>query len=301
MSEISKAEKYLLEQIRRGNNQAWSQLVERYQGRLMTFARAKVGQCADCEDIVQETFIAFIKGLADYRGDCGLETYLFTILRRKISDAFRRRQFKGICLIQDVYEPVGDSDSSDAFAEVAAPQHTGSWYVRRDEQHGLQREALARALTAVVNGLKKSLNFRDLEIVELLFYCRLSNRDVAGIMNLKQGRVGLIKHRCLKQVHQHIAKLDVSFDSVPDDFENLAKCLWQSQRLSCPKRSTIGAYLLGTLDKDWHEYVDFHLNKLGCGFCRANLEDLQSQNEPDNSPSAHARIMESTVGFLHKP
>jgi RNA polymerase sigma factor (sigma-70 family) len=301
MSEISKADKYLLEQIRRGNDQAWSQLVERYQGRLMTFARARLDQRADCEDITQETFIAFVKGLADYRGDCGLETYLFTILRRKISDAFRRRQFKGICLIHDVYEPVADSVSSDAFAEVAAPQHTGSWYVRRDEQRGLGQQVLVRALTDLVNGLKKSLNFRDLKIVELLFYCWLSNRDVARIMNLRQGRVGLIKHRCLKQVRQHIGKLDVSLDTLGEGFENLLKAIWQSQRLSCPKRSTIGAYLLETLDKDWHEYVDFHLNKLGCGFCRANLDDLRSQSEQGSSPSVYARIMESTVGFLHKP
>ncbi|MHC4476577.1 MAG: RNA polymerase sigma factor [Planctomycetota bacterium] len=301
MSETSKAEKYLLEQIRRGNNQAWSQLVERYQGRLMTFARAKLGQRADCEDVVQETFIAFVKGLADYRGHCGLETYLFAILRRKLIDSYRRKQFRDICLIQDVYEPTAESDTSSAFAQIAGPEHTGSWYVRRDEQHELQREVLAEALSSLVNGLKKALNFRDLEIVELLFYCRLSNRDVAGIMNLKQGRIGLIKHRCLKQVRQHIAKLNVSFDSVPDDLENLLKGIWQWQRLSCPKRSTIGAYLLETLDADWRQYVDFHLNRLGCNFCRANLQDLQAQTKESKPQEMYARIMESTVGFLRKP
>jgi RNA polymerase sigma factor (sigma-70 family) len=267
----------------------------------MSFARAKLTQRADCEDIVQETLVAFIKALDDYRGDCGLETYLFTILRRKISDSFRRKQFRDICLIQDVYQPADQSDTSDAFAQIPAPEHTGSWYVRRDERRRLQWRALAQALSALVNGFKKSLNFRDLEIVELLFFCRLSNTDAARVMNLARGRIGLLKHRCLKQVHQHIAKLDVSFDTLPEDFENLLKDIWRSQRLSCPKRSTIGAYLLETLDADWHGYVGFHLNKLGCGFCRANLEDLRSQNTEDKSRDVYVRIMESTVGFLHKP
>jgi hypothetical protein len=64
----------------------------------------------------------------------------------------------------------------------------------------------------------------------------------------------------------------------------------------------VGAFLLGTLDKDWHDYVDFHLNTLGCHYCRANLDDLKRQNAENNSPrSLHVRIMESTIGFLNKP
>ncbi|MQY82480.1 hypothetical protein GH157_02160, partial [archaeon] len=35
---------------------------------------------ADAEDAVQETFIAFVKSLQNYRGECALETYLFALL-----------------------------------------------------------------------------------------------------------------------------------------------------------------------------------------------------------------------------
>jgi hypothetical protein len=47
--------------------------------------------------------------------------------------------------------------------------------------------------------------------------------------------------------------------------------------------------------------VDFHLNTLGCHFCRANLEDLKPQAAEEVPPVLRARIMESTVGFLKKP
>ncbi len=301
MSEITQGEKYLLEQIRRGDNDAWSQLVERYQGRLLTFARAKVPQRADCEDIVQETFIAFVKNLACYRQDCGLETFLFAILRRKITDCFRKRHSKEICLIQDVHKPTRYGELRDAFSDMISPEHTGSWYARRDEQHHLQRRALTEGLSALVNGFKKSLNFQDLEIVELLFYCQLSNKDTAAIMNVSERKIGVTKHRCLKQVRGHIAKMNVPIEPLSSDLENLLNEVWQSQRLSCPKRSTIGAYLLGTLDQSWHGYVDFHLNRLGCHFCRANLEDLRRQNADAKRQDLRVRIMESTVGFLHKP
>jgi RNA polymerase sigma factor (sigma-70 family) len=309
MSKLTQAEQYLLEQIRRGSQEGWSQLVDRYQGRLMAFARAKVGQRADCEDVVQETFIGFIKGLNRYRGDSGLETYLFSILRRKIVDSFRRAHFKNICLIQDVYKQARQPHSSDAapdertegLDEIAAPDHTASWYARRDEQHDLQLKALAEALSSLINGFKKTLNFQDLEIVELLFYCRLSNRDAAKIMNLTEGRIAVVKHRCIKHVHERIASLRISFDSAPDDLEAMLKHIWQSYRLSCPKRSTIGAYMLETLDDNWHEYVRFHLYRLGCSFCLANLEDLRQKGREKDSQDIYARIMESTVGFLQKP
>jgi hypothetical protein len=114
-------------------------------------------------------------------------------------------------------------------------------------------------------------------------------------------KVALVKHRCLKQVREHIEKLNVLADPSSDVFEDLINEVWQSQRLSCPKRSTIGAYLLKTLDENWHSYVYFHLNKIGCQFCKANLEDLQRQTAESKTSDLHIRIMESTVGFHHKP
>ena len=83
------------------------------------------------------------------------------------------------------------------------------------------------------------------------------------------------------------------------ELEQAVGRLWEQGRLSCPKRSTIGGYVLGTLDEPWLEYVHFHLQTLGCHFCRANLEDLEQANSTPRA-SLRRRIMESTVGFLHK-
>ena len=61
----------------------------------------------------------------------------------------------------------------------------------------------------------------------------------------------------------------------------------------------LGRFVLGTLEPAWHSYVDFHVNKLGCQFCRANLEDLRKQSE--QQPRAlHDRVLQSTVGFFRK-
>src|ERR1043165_3616256 len=97
MSDLSQADHYLLEQIRHGSQQGWSQLVDRYQGRLLSFARSRSIPAADAEDLVQETFIRFLNSLANYRAEASIETYLFMILRRRIIDHLRGKKVT-VCL-----------------------------------------------------------------------------------------------------------------------------------------------------------------------------------------------------------
>jgi len=300
MNKATKAEQYLIERIRRGDEQAWAEFVNRYRGRLLSFARTRLPQRADAEDVVQETFIAFIRGLANYRMDCAVETYLFTLLRHKVVDTYRDTRTKYVCLIQDTYNLEDQETSSDPFAALAGDAQTASWYARADEQYSLQKNALAEALSDLVTGLKNALNFRDLQITELLFYCHLTNKDVAKIMAQRENFVALIKHRSLKQIRKSISKQKLPAYS-ETAFERLLTDVWESQRPSCPKRSTVGSYLLETLESAWRDYVDFHLNVLGCKFCLANLEDLRGCTAQTGQTKLCARIMESTVGFLSRP
>lgn len=294
------ADRYLIDRIRSGDQGAWSQLVDRFSGRLVSFARAKLPQRADAEDVVQETFIAFIKSLPSFRQESPVESYLFAILRRKIADTYRSSHSRYITLIQDIYTKGSSEDApSNAFSNFAAAEPTASCYVAREEDRTAQQAKLSEALNQLVKNYKSNLNFRDLQIVELLFYCQLSNSDVARVTGATHQNIGVIKHRCIKQVREYIQKCDLT--SLGDSgFESMLTQVWESSRPSCPKRSTIGAYLLETLEKPWHDYVDFHLNKLGCHFCRANLQDLQDQTKEDKTSPTNTRIMESTIGFLHK-
>ena len=300
MDKISRPEQYFLDKIRQGDQQAWSDFVGRYRGRLLRFARAKLPQSADAEDVVQEAFIGFVSSLERFRGDCDLETYLFSLIRRKIIDSYRRKESRRVCLIQDAYDSSVDDRSSDAFEQVKSPAQTASWYARADEQYDLQKTVLADAIGDLVDGFKRALRFRDLQIIELLFYCQIPNKRVAQTMSIDEKTVALVKHRGLKQIRQTVERQKVSLGPSSEDFEHLLTDIWEYRRFSCPKRSTIGGYLLKTLEEPWQRYVDFHLNVLGCRFCRANLEDLEHETS-DQTQQLHARIMESTVGFLHRP
>jgi len=247
---------------------------------------------------VQEVFINFIRALHSYRGDSSVENYLFIILRRKIISEYRKKRTLRVGLIQDMYQ-MDSEESSDYLSGFQGKEPTASTYARRDEQKEALLLFLSETILSLLERIKKALNFEHLKIIELLFYCQLSNTDVASVLKIDPGKVGVLKHRWIKQIHSDIEGTDAgSFSEA--DMEGILAQVWQGYRPSCPKRNTIGAFLLNTLDPDWQAYVDFHLNVLGCHFCQANFQDLQQQNQQKGADKLQERIMESTLGFLQK-
>lgn len=78
--------------------------------------------------------------------------------------------------------------------------------------------------------------------------------------------------------------------------------IWRRHRVSCPTREQLGSYLLRTLDKDQAEYLRFHLEEIGCRFCRANLDDLKMHQEESSEAtvSRRTKYFQSSAGYLRK-
>ena len=76
--------------------------------------------------------------------------------------------------------------------------------------------------------------------------------------------------------------------------------IWRRQRASCATREQWGSYLLGVLAAEHVAYLDFHLEQIGCAFCRANLEDLRQQQLelPDAKKTRRRRYFQSSAGYL---
>jgi RNA polymerase sigma factor (sigma-70 family) len=291
MNQPSDADRYLLERVRQSDGEAWSQLVAKFQGRLLAFARAQRVREADAEDYVQDTFLRFLRGLDAYRGEASLETYLFLLLRRRIIDAVRGPRVHA-CAAGESADGVSGAD------ERASPDPSASWYVRRDEARTQQRAALAQSVIELVEALRQELNFRDLQLVEMLFYAQMRNEKIAEITGLDNKYVGLLKHRWIKQLRSQVAKVLKSGDGGDEDREDsLLSEIWEQYRPSCPKRTTLGGYLLGTLDEPWTGYIKFHVETLGCRFCTANLDDLRRETEGAQD-AFRERVLQSTVGFF---
>ncbi len=84
-----------------------------------------------------------------------------------------------------------------------------------------------------------------------------------------------------------------------EDDANIFARIWREERLSCLSRSTLGGYLLGTLSAEVKDYVEFHLDVLGCPYCRSNLDDLREESEAAQTQAERkVRLFESSVGYL---
>lgn len=91
MAEIeAKTDEELVRYAQAGEVAAFNLLYERYLNTVFQRVCYSIPQ-ADVEDVTQETFIAVIRSLKEFRGDSKFRTWLYTILARKIADYYRRR------------------------------------------------------------------------------------------------------------------------------------------------------------------------------------------------------------------
>jgi RNA polymerase sigma-70 factor (ECF subfamily) len=70
----------LVERARAGDEEAYTLLVRRHSPALMRLARMYVPTAALAEDVVQETWIAVVRGLERFEGRSSFKTWLFRIL-----------------------------------------------------------------------------------------------------------------------------------------------------------------------------------------------------------------------------
>jgi RNA polymerase sigma-70 factor, ECF subfamily len=87
----------LVERARAGDDEAFCALVERYQHLVVRAAISVVGRREEAEDVAQEAFVRAYRGLARFRGDASVKTWLLTITwrealsqRRSIAARLRR-------------------------------------------------------------------------------------------------------------------------------------------------------------------------------------------------------------------
>ena len=292
---VSAADQHLLTQVISGDENGWRVLVNKFQQRMTAFTRSKLGpadRSSVAEDLVQEAFVSFLKSAKTYRGDCSLESFLFRILRYRINDHFRSSGSKrliGGC--QEANQTIPGVD-------ITASQHAVS------QEQRLQFEtALSNAVFTLTDQLKQRNKFRDLKVAEGLFFAGLPNQQIAALIGSTENEVAVVKHRLLKRLQTAVDEsIDASFDL--DNHQQWLPSLhqtWEDLRPSCPKRTTLGKFILEILPPEWTDFVEFHVQELGCDYCRANLLELSEEVDANENERANQQLFQSTIGFLARP
>jgi RNA polymerase sigma factor (sigma-70 family) len=292
----SEGDTYLIEAVQGGDQDAWRDVIDRYEGRLLSFARRMLAQRSEAEDLVQETFLGLLRSLPNYDKRRSLETYLFAILRHKLSDHFRKHR-------------PGRRQSLESLEVDDAPQawlstETPSGHLVDDENVAAQRQALVGCLRQYVEQCQSQSRFQELMVVEMLMVLGMRNKEVAGDLELTETAVAGIKFRVLERWRQLTQAADTAHEWQEADLATTSTVarIWREEGASCLKRSTLGRYLLGALDDDWLSYVEFHAEVGGCDRCLANLDDLRAEDEGalEGRDQLRERCFASSVGFLSR-
>src|SRR5262245_8840127 len=280
----SEGDAYLIESVQRGDSAAWGEVIERYQGRLLSFAKRMLAQPSDAEDLVQDTFVGLLRSLPSYDPERSLETYLFAILRHKLNDYFRK-------LHRGQRQSLDQLDLEDTPAAWVEPS-TPSTQMTDQESLDAQRGALVRCLRQWVEQCETTGRFQELMVVEMLMVVGLRNKEVASDLALTETAVAGVKFRVLERWRELTAQQIRDHEWREADLASTSTVarIWREEGVSCPKRSTLGRHLLGALDDEWNTFIEFHAKEAGCDRCNANLDDLRSEDARDQA--SHTQLRE---------
>ncbi|AMV34782.1 RNA polymerase sigma factor CnrH [Pirellula sp. SH-Sr6A] len=180
-------ERILVDSIRAGDTDAWRQLIDRYEGRLLAFVSARLLDRSHAEDIVQDTFLGFLNSLPNYDCERPLEGYLFSIAAYKLTDHLRklgRRQATSFT------SPDGSSDGAQ---QAPAPYRAVSSIVRSVERRDAEELALVDALREQISKWKGKEDWKKLKCIELLFVAGMSNKEIAERLAVTEQQVANYK------------------------------------------------------------------------------------------------------------
>lgn len=204
----SESDRLLIQQIRQGDPTAWTQLIARYEGRLLAFVDRRLHDRTASEDVVQETFIGFLHSLPNFDDRRELQTYLFTIASYKLTDHLRKTGRHPMQFVADHPENVLHQklDLHNAASSVA----------RGHERRELEGDALARCLGQLLGQWRERGDFLRVKVFELLMVKGMANRDVAKVLKITEQQVANYRYAAIKKMTEGVRELGLSPDVFPE-------------------------------------------------------------------------------------
>ncbi len=196
------SDRLLVARVRRGEADAWQELIARFEGRLLAFVEKRIGRGHPSEDIVQETFVGFLTSLPNYDESRLLEGYLFSIAAHKLTDHLRREGRRPTVPL------AGGSDSGSW--DLPGKARGASSIHRSREDRRSEEQALVRALNEQFEHLRGRGDWEKIQCAELLFVRGWPNKDVAKRLEISEQKVANHKFDFLARLKTAVEKLGLS-------------------------------------------------------------------------------------------
>jgi len=181
----------LLLRLRSGDERAFIGLVQRYHEPMLRLATSFVPSRAIAEEVVQDTWLAVLRGLAGFEGRSSLKTWLFAILVNQARKT-GTREHRSIPVADP--EPVVDPSRFDA---------SGGWSDPPEHWIELAQGRMeAGKLAHRVRGWIDDLPARQREVVLLRDVEGMSSEEVCTVLALSDANQRVLLHRGRSRLRQ---------------------------------------------------------------------------------------------------
>jgi RNA polymerase sigma-70 factor, ECF subfamily len=192
----------LVSRFNAGDEGAFVEIMTRYRGKISSIALSHLRNHADAEEITQDTFIRAHRGLARFRGDSSLATWLhriaFNLSRNRYKYYFCRRRHAMLSL-----DCAFSDDNHATFSDLIA-----------SDAPSPDREAAAGEFSDLVSECMGKLGDRQREILRLRNGLNQSYGEIADQLRIS---IGTVKSRIGRAREKLRELLSESYPELPAD------------------------------------------------------------------------------------
>ncbi|MDH7476108.1 MAG: RNA polymerase sigma factor [Microgenomates group bacterium] len=96
MFQLQKEDRIILKKLICRDEKTLINFYRRYNKEIYYFIFKRINQKDKAEELTQDVFFDFIESLRDYRGECSIKNFLFSIAKNKLIDYLRKKKIKKI-------------------------------------------------------------------------------------------------------------------------------------------------------------------------------------------------------------
>ena len=181
-------EKLLVTKSKKGNIDAFEELISAYERKAYNIAYRMMGNEEDAKDMAQEAFIKIYKSIQNFREESSFSTWLYRIVTNVCLDELRKRKKDKLVPLELSIE----TDKGTAIVELSAERETPEDIYERVEK----KQLIQNAISSLGEDYKTVIILRDIQ--------GFGYEEIATMLN---GSLGTIKSRINRARNQLKDKL----------------------------------------------------------------------------------------------
>ena len=196
----AEGEEQLLDALRRGDEAAFSRLVDLHHASMIRVARLYVGTVSAAEEVAQEAWLGVLQGLGRFEGRCTLKAWIFAIVAN-CAKSRGARDKRTVPLSSLAHEDEGGASvEPDRFLDDSHPRWPGHWS-QPPEAWGVDELVSRETLEAIASAMEKLppmqravMTMRDVE--------GLGSDETCQVLGISEANQRVLLHRARSKVRK---------------------------------------------------------------------------------------------------